>query len=105
MIKARPRSAASTPTPTGEPRSPLRRALAVGILCEIFVAAWVIATELPEKVFISGWSISMPGILLLALVLLWAGRSAARSRRWFLQQRQMLLIYAMVSIAGILAGF
>lgn len=59
--------------------APLRLgpALILGLLFQVLVIAWIVYSEIPGKVFISSWSVSMPGILLLAL--LGAARSWLRA--------------------------
>ena len=44
----------------------LAAVLLLGIACQALVIFWIAASEIPARVFISSWSVSMPGILLLA---------------------------------------
>src|SRR5262249_37926576 len=88
-------------TPSQEKRSaappverPLRGArlaavLLLGILCQALVIFWIAASEIPARVFISSWSVSMPGVLLLGALALLApgswllapGRESAKAGR------------------------
>jgi hypothetical protein len=104
-----PPSAGSGPSAaqTSEPeprRSPLAVAVAIGLACQVLVVLWVVYSEVPAKVFISSWSICMPGILLLSLGLLASRRAGSRWRR-YLGQRPMLLAYTMVSVSAVLVGY
>jgi uncharacterized protein DUF6785/uncharacterized protein DUF6784 len=51
-----------------EPRLRVLPAVLLGLLCQALVVFWIVHSEIPGKVFISSWSVSMPGILLLALL-------------------------------------
>ena len=88
MIETESRSPTAVPPTTERPRAPLGAALIVGILCQLLVIAWIVYSEVPAKVFISSWSISMPGVLLLAALLLGARRAGPRLRRWLLCLRR-----------------
>lgn len=63
-------SRVSEPRAPGEDAAPLRLGptLALGVLCQVLVILWIVYSEVPGKVFISSWSVSMPGILLLAVL-------------------------------------
>lgn len=52
----------------GSSRLRLGAAVGLGLLCQVLVVVWIVYSEIPGKVFISSWSVSMPGILLLALL-------------------------------------
>ncbi|GIV16431.1 MAG: hypothetical protein KatS3mg022_1866 [Armatimonadota bacterium] len=78
----------------------LRGALVLALLCEMLVVFWIVASEVPGKVFISSWSIVMPGIFLLALL--------AMVRRWFphfYDSHAMLLVYVCLSATACLVGY
>ena len=78
----------------------LRSALVLALLCEVLVIFWIVASEVPGKVFISSWSIVMPGIFLLALL--------ALVRRWFprfTNSHAMLLVYTCLSATACLVGY
>jgi hypothetical protein len=51
-----------------EGRLPFLPALLLGLVCQALVIVWIVYSEIPGKVFISSWSVSMPGILLLAVL-------------------------------------
>src|SRR4051812_21686122 len=57
----------AAPAPSGE-RLGLWPAILLGLLCQVLVIVWIVYSEIPGKVFISSWSVSMPGILLLAVL-------------------------------------
>lgn len=88
-------------TPEPFARQPaLRGALVLALLCEILVVFWIVASEVPGKVFISSWSIVMPGIFLLALL--------ALIRGWFprlYDSHAMLLVYTCLSATACLVGY
>jgi hypothetical protein len=100
--------------------------LLLGVLCQALVIFWIAASEIPARVFISSWSVSMPGILLLAaLGLLAPGswllvrRLARRLTAWptslpgarrqapgaAFPRQSLLLVYIMVSVSGVLTGY
>src|SRR5439155_10345098 len=73
-------------------RSSLASAILLGLIAQALVICWIAASEVPAKVFISSWSFSMPGILVLSVLLL-ARRFAGRWRERWLSSRQVLLVY------------
>jgi hypothetical protein len=83
----------------------LAPALLIGLLCQLLVIVWIVYSEVPAKVFISSWSISMPGIFLLAVLLLWSRGAVTWLHRRLLNQRQTLLVYTMVSVSAVLTGY
>ena len=85
-----PSPSSSSQTSEREPRrASLGVAVAFGLVCQVLVIVWVVYSEIPAKVFISSWSICMPGIFLLAVALLLARRAGVRLRRLLPDQRQM----------------
>lgn len=103
MRQSSPQTLAPISPPRSQRRLLLLGTIVVGLVCQVAVVGWVIATELPAKVMISAWSLSMPAIMLLVLGI--AAHRRAVVRRWLGERRQLLLIYSMVSVAGVLAGF
>src|SRR5207253_7221167 len=64
----------STPAPA-DSTSPASRpaliaAILTGVVAQALVILWIAASEIPARVFISSWSVSMPGILIVAALLL-----------------------------------
>ncbi len=101
-----PRPAAARPDEAErEERFSLPRALLLALPAEALVILWIAHSEIPARVFISSWSVSMPGILLLAAVLLLRGRLARRFRAAWLNRRQVLALYVAVSVSGVLTGY
>jgi hypothetical protein len=86
-------------------RSQIGWAIAIGIPAILIVVYWIAVSEIPARVYISSWSFSMPGILLLAVMLLVARWVGPRLRRQLFDHRQMLLIYLMVSVSGLFTGY
>lgn len=82
-----------------------RRALVLGILFEILLFAWVARAEISGNVFLISWTLLMPAVALLVVLL--AGNVALR--RWTrvrpLARAEMLSIYLIVSAALPIAGF
>lgn len=104
---ALPAQTQEKPTETKEsaPSPPARLpalggAFLLALMLEALVVLWIIASEVPGKVFISSWSIVMPGVFLLALL--------AMVRRWFprlLTAHTMLLVYTCLSASAVLIGY
>jgi len=70
------------------------------MVCQLFVILWIVSSEVPGKVFISSWSVVMPGILLLVAFLL--------LRRFIphqLTRQRLLVIYAMLAVSSCLVGY
>src|SRR5688500_5806249 len=105
MIETKSPSSPPPPSRTAPRRAALLAALAAGLVAQLLVVVWLVYSEVPAKVFISSWSCSMPGFLLLAALLRWRRRAGAAVRRLLLDQRPLLLVYAMVSVSGILVGY
>lgn len=105
MIETPSPPPAAPPTETTPRRVPLALAVAVGLVCQALAILWVVYSEVPAKVFISSWSICMPGVLLLAVALLVARRAGVGLGRRLLEQRPVLIAYSMVSVSAVLAGY
>lgn len=76
------------------------RALLFGAICEILVILWIVFSEVPGKVFISSWSVVMPGIFLLSVLL--ALRKFIPST---VTRRTLLIMYAMLAASSCLVGY
>src|SRR5262249_52074188 len=100
---AAPEQPAPDPPGASPPKPSLGAAILLGLVAQALVILWIVASEVPAKVFISSWSFSMPGILVLSVLLL-ARRFAGRWRERWLSTRQVLLVYMMVAVSGVLAG-
>ena len=70
------------------------------IICEMVVILWIVFSEVPGKVFISSWSIVVPGILLLAVFL-----ALRRFVPHALSRQRLMLVYAMLSASSCLVGY
>jgi hypothetical protein len=71
-----------------------------GAICEALVILWIVSSEVPAKVFISSWSVVMPGILLLTLFM--------GLRRLFpnrIARHSLLIMYAMLAASSCLVGY
>ncbi|MBI3912536.1 MAG: hypothetical protein HY320_16575 [Armatimonadetes bacterium] len=99
---AHPQDSPLAPPPS---RPPLWPALLLGLLVQAAVIAWVANSEIPARVFISSWSVSMPGILALAILLLVGLRYRGRLREALFGARSLVVVYIMVAVSGILTGY
>ena len=82
-----------------------RRALLLGLVCEVLLFAWVARAEVSGSVYLISWTLLMPAVALLVAMV--AGNRAV-ARRWHvrpLSRAEMLCIYLMVSAALPIAGF
>jgi hypothetical protein len=98
------RGASGRHTPAPE-RFSLARTLLLALPAEALVIVWIAHSEIPARVFISSWSVSMPGILLLAGLLLLRRRLPRRAVEGWLGRRQVLGVYIAVSVSGVLTGY
>ena len=71
-----------------------------GVLCQVAVILWIIRSEVPGKVFISSWSVVLPGILLLTFLI--ALRPVFPKA---LTRTRLLVAYAMLSASCCLVGY
>src|SRR5438105_13245362 len=103
--KAAPATTLADPDEATAARPALLAAILTGLVAQALVILWIAASEIPARVFISSWSVSMPGILIVAALLL-AARvvSPAVRQRWF-SYRSILIVYVMVAVSGILTGY
>src|ERR1051326_2797259 len=76
------------PSPPPLSRSQIGWAIAIGIAAILIVVYWIAVSEIPARVYISSWSFSMPGILLLAVMLVAARWVGPRLRRRLFDHRQ-----------------
>ena len=75
----------------------------VGLLAlavQVGIIFWVVRSEVTARVFVSSWSLPMPGVLALLLLLL-----VNRARRQPLSQAQLLLVYLTISTTVMLVGY
>ena len=86
--------------PPAKQSGSLRAAVLTGLVAQALVILWIAASEIPARVFISSWSVSMPGILIMAALLLLARLVPARVRERWLSYRSILLVYVMVAEAS-----
>lgn len=77
------------------------RAWLLAIGAQIVILLWVVRSEITGRVFISSWTLSMPGVILLLALLTW---NAARRRRP-LTRAEMLVAYVAVSSTITLVGY
>src|SRR5437879_635323 len=97
------------PTPPKDPPEPepsKRPGLSFGawilaLAAQILVLLWVVRTEITARVFVSSWTLSMPGVILLLALLTW---NAARRARPF-NRAELLAAYIAVSSTVTLAGY
>src|ERR1051326_3199240 len=77
----------------------LRGAL-LALVVQVGIIFWVVRSEVTARVFVSSWSLPMPGVLaLLALLLL----NRMRRKPW--SQTELLLVYLTVSTTVMLVGY
>ncbi|HET6387362.1 MAG TPA: DUF6785 family protein [Armatimonadota bacterium] len=76
------------------------RSIVFGAVCVVLVVVWIVFSEVPGKVFISSWSIVVPGILLLAVFV-----ALRRLVPHALARRRLLLMYAMLSASSCMVGY
>src|SRR6266566_8980626 len=77
----------------------LRVAL-LALVVQIGIIFWVVRSEVTARVFVSSWSLPMPGVLALLILLL-----VNRARRQPLSQAQLLLVYLTISTTVMLVGY
>ena len=75
--------------------------LLLALLLQTGILFWVVRSEITARVFVSSWTVSMPGMLLL-LALVWA--NARRGGRAF-SRAELLVCYVAVSGTVTLAGY
>lgn len=96
-----PSSKHSDPT-TGKPATTLTaRGVLLALLLQVAVLVWVVRSEITARVFVSSWSLSMPGLLLLVGLRLLGCR---RERRG-LSRAELLTIYVVTSTTVMLVGY
>src|SRR5947208_8648035 len=100
---APPVPAAAGPPDSGPPA--LVAAILTGLVAQALVILWIAASEIPARVFISSWSVSMPGILIVAALLLASRFAPPAVRQKWLSYRAILLVYVMVAVSGIITGY
>src|SRR5205807_1381374 len=67
---------------------------------QVAVILWVVRSETTARVFVSSWSLPMPGVLTLLLMLL---VNRMRKRPW--SQAELLLVYLSLSTTVMLVGY
>ncbi len=72
----------------------------IALVAQIAILLWVVRTEIQGHVFVSSWTLSMPGVIFLLLLLTWN----ARRRRPF-TRAELLAAYVVVSSTVTLAGY
>lgn len=77
------------------------RAWILAIAAQIAILLWIVRTEITGRVFVSSWTLSMPGIFLLLTLLTWNGLR----RRRPLNRVEILSCYVAVSSTVTLAGY
>ena len=73
----------------------------LAVLCQTVVLLWVVRTEITARVFVSSWTLSMPGVILLLFLL---AVNAARRGRIF-TRTELLAAFVAVSSTVTLAGY
>lgn len=90
--------------PPDEPPKPWDlspRAWILALIAQTLILLWVVRTEITARVFVSSWTLSMPGVILLLALLTW---NAARRARGF-TRGELLAAYVAVSSTVTLAGY
>lgn len=94
-------TSAPPPVPPPETARLTWRGVALAIVFQIAILFWVVRSEITARVFMSSWSICLPGILLL-LGLRFASAALGRFR---LSQAELLISYIAISTTVMLAGY
>src|SRR5215470_5050340 len=87
-------------SPAPEPARIGARAWLLALAAQIAVLLWIVRTEITGRVFVSSWTLSMPGVILLLTLLTW---NAVRRRP--LRRGELLAAYVAVSSTVTLAGY
>lgn len=96
-----PTSFESEQEPRAVPTGLSFRAWLLALAAQSLILWWVIRSEITAKVFVSSWTLSMPGVLLLLALLL---GNAVRRRRG-LSQGEMLAVFIAVSGTITVVGY
>jgi len=86
---------------TRSPAGLSARGWVIAILAQIAILLWVVRTEITARVFVSSWTLSMPGVILLLTLLAWN----AVYRRRPLTRVELLAAYVAVSSSVTLVGY
>jgi hypothetical protein len=86
--------------PPEKPAGLTARAALLALVLQVGIIFWVVRSEVTARVFVSSWSLPMPGVLALLLLLL-----ANRTRRRPWSQRELLLVYLTLSTTVMLVGY
>jgi hypothetical protein len=73
----------------------------LAVALQVLVLTWVVRTEITARVFVSSWTLSMPGILLLLVLRGWN----ALVRRRALTPAELLVAFVAVSSSVTIAGY
>ena len=96
-----PVSKSDEPQPGGLSNILTWRVILLAVIAQVGILFWVVRSEITARVFVSSWSLSMPGILLLLVLM----TIAARARNRLLSRAEMLAAYIVVSGTITLAGY
>jgi len=81
------------------------RAILLGLLLQAIVILWIANTEITARVFISSWSIIMPAVFLLLLLLPINRFMARRYPRLALTRNELLISYIMIGVSAVITGY
>ncbi|MCC6441913.1 MAG: hypothetical protein IT210_00495 [Armatimonadetes bacterium] len=87
------------------PRLNWLRAILLGLVLQAIVIIWIANTEIPGKVFISSWSIIMPAVLLLLMLIPVNALVARRHPQLALTRNEMLVSYIMIGVSAVITGY
>jgi hypothetical protein len=95
-----PRPGGAAGAEPAKPTGVTLRAALLALLLQVGVIFWVVRSEVTARVFVSSWSLPMPGVLALLILLL---LNRTRRRPW--SQRELLLVYLTLSTTVMLVGY
>jgi hypothetical protein len=76
------------------------RTVLLALVVQVGVVLWVVRSEVTARVFVCSWSLPMPAVLALLLLL---GLNRGRRRPW--SQTELLLVYLTLSTTVMLVGY
>src|SRR6266567_3852386 len=76
------------------------RVALLALAVQVGIIFWVVRSEVTARVFVSSWSLPMPGVLALLVLV---GLNRARRKPW--SQAQLLLVYLTLSTTVMLVGY
>jgi hypothetical protein len=82
----------------------MKRAIAIGLVAEVAIIFLAARAEISERVFIIPWSIAIPALSLIALLVALNGVLVRCAPRLVLRPDEMMVIYVMVACSVVFAG-